>query len=69
MCQIFVFGLIIKKNLLFLAGFFYGDENSYFLLPSEGLEPSKIALHVPETCVSTNFTTTACYIISFLFFV
>ena len=28
-------------------------------MPKEGLEPSQLAPHAPETCVSTNFTTSA----------
>ena len=31
----------------------------FFLVPKEGLEPSHLAAHAPETCVSTNFTTSA----------
>ena len=29
----------------------------YTLVPKEGLEPSCLATHAPETCVSTNSTT------------
>ena len=29
------------------------------LVPKEGLEPSRVASHVPETCASTNFATSA----------
>ncbi len=28
-------------------------------MPRRGLEPPRVASHVPETCVSTNFTTSA----------
>ena len=30
-----------------------------FLVPKAGLEPAQLAPHAPETCVSTNFTTSA----------
>lgn len=29
------------------------------MVPRRGLEPPRVASHVPETCVSTNFTTSA----------
>jgi hypothetical protein len=28
-------------------------------VPRAGLEPAHLAAHAPETCVSTNFTTSA----------
>ena len=30
-----------------------------FNVPKAGLEPAYLAAHAPETCVSTNFTTSA----------
>ena len=30
-----------------------------FIVPKAGLEPAYLAAHAPETCVSTNFTTSA----------
>lgn len=33
--------------------------DDFFVVPKEGLEPSQLAPHAPETCVSTNFTTSA----------
>ena len=32
-------------------------------MPKEGLEPSCLATHAPETCVSTNFTTSAAQVV------
>ncbi|MEN9916148.1 MAG: hypothetical protein RLY40_80 [Pseudomonadota bacterium] len=32
------------------------------LVPRRGLEPPRVAPQVPETCVSTNFTTSANYL-------
>ncbi|GEM_PF-2409808 len=31
----------------------------FFVVPRRGLEPPRVSSHVPETCVSTNFTTSA----------
>jgi hypothetical protein len=33
----------------------------YSIVPKAGLEPAQLAPHAPETCVSTNFTTSAFY--------
>ena len=31
----------------------------FIKVPKAGLEPAHLAEHAPETCVSTNFTTSA----------
>ena len=31
----------------------------YVIVPKAGLEPAQLSPHAPETCVSTNFTTSA----------
>ena len=36
------------------------------LVPKAGLEPACLATHAPETCVSTNFTTSADFKPSFI---
>ncbi len=39
-----------------------------FLVPKAGLEPARLATHAPETCVSTNFTTSAKQAANLMFF-
>ena len=38
------------------------------MVPKEGLEPSCLATHAPETCVSTNSTTSVKYFMPAEFF-
>ncbi len=45
--------LLKQKTRLFI-------QESGLQVPKAGLEPAYLAAHAPETCVSTNFTTSAC---------
>ena len=62
------------KTLLYLCALQYTDTladrdlgnkgrdarlHLYTRVPKAGLEPAQLAPHAPETCVSTNFTTSA----------